>query len=156
MKKTVVLMAALITAAGITAAEAREGKGEGERMTFAQLDTDGNGEITLAEMQARQAERFASIDTNGDGGLSAEELTAKASERADSDRVAKRVERMIERSDANGDGLIQADEMGGDRQGKMFERIDTDGNGSISEEEFEAAQKKMGDRKKPGGGKKDK
>lgn len=156
MKKTVVLMAALITAASITSAQAHERKGGGERMTFAELDTDGNGEITVAEMDARKAARFAEIDTNGDGGLSAEELTAQAKEGADTDRVAKRVERMIERNDANEDGLIQADEMGGDRQDKMFERIDTDENGSISEEEFDAAKEKMGDRKKRGGDKNDK
>ena len=30
-------------------------------------DTDGNGSVTLTEMQAASAERFARMDANGDG-----------------------------------------------------------------------------------------
>jgi len=53
---------------------------------------------------------------------------------------------MMERLDANKDGKIQKDEMGGDRMAKMMDRLDADGDGRISKDE---AKKMRGKRKKP-------
>ncbi len=154
MKKTVLLMAAMMTAASVQAAEAK-GKGHrfGPKVSFDQLDADSNGEITQAEFEAFRAAKFAEADTNGDGGLSAEELSARAGDER-KERATKRAERMIEKLDANDDGLLQPDEMSGQRETTMMDRIDTDDNGSVSKEEFEAAQEKRKGKGK-GKGKKD-
>ena len=116
-----------------------EGRGAGNRPSFETLDADGNGEVTKAEMQAAADARFASADTDGDGFLSVEELTAQASE-----RMGARIEKMIERRDANDDGKLSRDELrpNEERMEKRFARIDADGNGAISKEEFEAMKDK--------------
>jgi Ca2+-binding EF-hand superfamily protein len=40
------------------------------------FDTDGDGVISLAEVEARRKARFAEVDANSDGKLTAEELKA--------------------------------------------------------------------------------
>lgn len=149
---------ALIVAAagtiGAGAALARGGHGfKGPQMTFEQLDADGSGEVTQAEMEAAKAARFASADADGDGVLSAAELAAQASS-----GIAERTAKMIERFDEDGDGPLSQEEMPQPRRGglgKMFERLDADGSGGISEEEFEEGRKHAGMRGKhkrgPGG-----
>lgn len=116
-------------------------KGEG-RASFEQLDIDGDGTLTAAELSAYAATRFQTADTNGDGNLSSEELVAAAGAR-NAERVERRVARMINRRDENDDGVLSAAELAPseDRIAKRFERLDADSNGSISAEEFEAASK---------------
>lgn len=143
--------ATMLSMTAMAEAHGRKG-GERERPTFEQLDLNGDGGITQAEIQeARQAAgaaRFAETDTNGDGNLSREELVARADEKREG-----RVDRMIERLDANDDGMISQEELqarrgGGDRAeergAKMFERADADGNGSISQEEWDNMPKRRG------------
>lgn len=143
-------LAALIVTTAIAGVAQARGDGPRERASFEELDTNGDGAITMEEMQARGDARFAATDTNSDGLLSAEEMMA-ASEKAKS----RRVERMISKLDANDDGQLSMEEFqaarggkdkGEGRKGRGFERLDTDGNGSISKEEFEAAKAKMGKR----------
>jgi Ca2+-binding EF-hand superfamily protein len=143
---------------GAGAALAKGGPGghgfKGERMSFEQLDADGSGEVTQAEMEAAKAARFAAADANGDGVLSAEELAAQASA-----QITERTTRMIERFDTDGDGALSQEEMPKPRRGgdsaKMFERLDADGSGGISKEEFENGRKHSrrggGERFKDGG-----
>ena len=122
--------------------------GGGERPSFATLDADGDGSLTVAEFKAQADKRFAEVDTNGDGVLSVEELTAHASARA-AERTAKMIARMIEFRDADGDGALSLAEMGGDSGERMFGHLDANGDGVISAEEFEQAQER-GKRGKPG------
>lgn len=154
MKKTIIL-SALAVALSITAvtADARGGDRGDMRADFSTLDADGNGEVTQAEMLAHAQLRFDDVDTNGDGALSAEELIAARS--ADvSDRMERRINRMLERADANDNGTLEFDEMrpSSDRAAARFERIDTDGSGGISEAEMDAAKEARGGRKGKGGG----
>lgn len=145
--KSNVLMATLLSGM-VLAAGAAQAAGHGDRPDFAQLDLDGDGALTLQELQARGQARFEASDSNGDGALSADEMIAAANA-----RTAERVARMIARFDANGDGVLQPDEMpgrGGDFAGRMFERVDADGDGQLTEEEFEAAKKRWGDRRGQG------
>lgn len=154
--KTPILMIAIAAGLTVQAIPAAAEGPQRERPAFSEIDADGDGFVTQDEMtafgearqaerEAQRAERFAAADTNGDGGLSAEEIVAAENMR--------RAERMIERFDANDDGLIQADEMGGpsdragnrggdsaDRGGRMFDRLDRDDDGQISEEEYENAR----------------
>jgi len=132
---------ALVLVTGFGFADPAEARGGKERASFSEIDTDGNGAITQAELQARAQMRFNTVDADGDGLVTAEEMSAQAR-----DGVSRRVERMISRRDANDDGALSFDEMIGDSAGKGFARMDADGDGSISEEEFAAAQTKRGAR----------
>ncbi len=110
-------------------------RGSHERPRFSQLDGNGDGIITIAEVQKQAQDKFSAADTNGDGQLDASELAAAARERAG------RIERLITRKDKNGDGLLSLEEMaprngGGER---LFARADIDGNGEISQAEWDAA-----------------
>lgn len=128
----------VLTAFAVTAGAASAGNKGGHkshRMSFEQLDADGNGEVTKAEMQAAAKARFADADANGDGALSRDEMLAAANARAE-----KRVDRMMERMDANGDGKITPDERPG-MPDEKFDKIDADGSGGISKEEFAEMRK---------------
>ncbi|NIZ14708.1 EF-hand domain-containing protein [Phaeobacter sp. HF9A] len=142
MKKRILIatLLTLSTAAAGTLAVAKPGFGpefgrKHQKPSFQQLDANGDGELTQAEMQALHQTRFEAADSNGDGLLSAEELNAKAQE-----RIARRTASMIERFDTDGDGALSAAEMP-ERPGphKFLEKADTDGNGSISKAEFDTA-----------------
>ena len=50
------------------------GDSAGISRTFSLLDTDGGGEISLAEIRAEQALLIAAADLNGDGKLSVDEF----------------------------------------------------------------------------------
>lgn len=130
--------------------------GPGPRASFEELDANGDGNLTQAEMQAHRKARLASADTNGDGAISRAELEAQLSANA-GERAAKRVDRMMKHLDTDSDGSISASELetaasekAGKRAGRGFSRADTDGNGSISKAEFEAMDKKGGKRKNRG------
>lgn len=158
------ISALLIGGIAVSAMSSAEARGFGERhgpgpenISFEDLDVDGDGLITTADVEARKAARFAEIDANGDGQLTAEEIAAHAearmAERAAkfADKAAKRTERMIERNDENGDGTISLAELGGDRADRMFDRLDEDGDGAISAEEFDAMKKRFKGHRGPRG-----
>lgn len=115
-------------------------QGGPERPSFETLDTDADGKLTQAELDAHKAARFAKSDTNGDGMLSAEEMmnSAKANE---GKRMQRRATKMIERMDADKDGMISAAEMQAMPRGKdMFKRMDANSDGAITAEEFAAGK----------------
>lgn len=145
--KTKILLTAAIAAVVMSSGAVQAQNELRERPDFSTLDLDGDGSLTLEEMQAQGEARFAAADTNGDGGLSIEEMTAAGSE-----RQVERIARIMDRFDENEDGVLQQTELpgpGGDRAGRMFERVDADGDGAISQAEFEAVQDRMGGRKGP-------
>ncbi len=136
-------IAVIVAVAGLTgasAALAKPGMGaHGPKVTFEELDADGNGEVTKAEIDSHRAARFAATDTDGDGKLSAAEIEAEGAKRA-----AERAARMIKRHDSDGDGALSQDELPKPRErGDMFARMDSDGSGAISKEEFDDARAKM-------------
>ncbi|EBA16686.1 EF hand domain protein [Roseobacter sp. SK209-2-6] len=139
-------IAAAVAAVGILAAGSAMAKqgygGFGHKASFQELDADGNGEVTKAEMQAHKAARFTEADTNGDGKLSPEEMQAMMQKRA-----GKRMAKMIERFDTDGDGALSQSELPeGKRHGDMFQRMDQDESGGISQEEFDQAKSRFGKR----------
>jgi Ca2+-binding EF-hand superfamily protein len=130
-------MTALAIVAGLvaTSAQAREG-GEGMQARFAQIDVNGDGEITAEEMKAQATARFAAADTNGDGALTQEEMSAA--------KQGKHKERLLKRFDTNGDGALSAEELNkapegkkGGRAAKHFDRMDADDSGSLTLEEMQ-------------------
>ena len=151
-------LALLIPTALAAPALAQDADRQGPRMVFAELDADGNGAVTLEEMQAAGSSRFETADTDGNGALSREELLAQGEARAE-----RRVDRLLERADADGNGeLTQAEmeEARGERRGhgrhgngqrggrgpnpeRLFERMDADNDGSVTQAEFDDAVARM-------------
>lgn len=136
--KTTILIAALTAGLTLTALDAAAaGHRGGDKPDFATLDVDANGALSRAEMAAAGAARFATVDSDGDGNLTAQELTD-----AREGRRAKRIEKMVERLDANGDGMLQLNELS--RAEKMMDHLDRNSDGEISAEEFEQGMGKRG------------
>ncbi len=74
MKRCLILTTALL----LISASSAFARGDKAERWFDRLDTNKDGIITQAEMEARGAERFAKIDANGDGMISVEEFSARA------------------------------------------------------------------------------
>ena len=146
MTQARIIAVALATLMGLGAAgaQAHEARGAGhDRMPdFADLDTDGSGTVSPAELSARAEARFAAADTDGDGTLTPAEMQAAAAARR-----AERIARMIARRDTDGDGAVSFEEMtaGRDPQ-RIFDRLDADADGAISEQEFSEMRAHRGQR----------
>ena len=150
--KTKLLIAALIAGVAATSVSAAGfGRGEagsfGGRMgaadlDFATIDANGDGSITLEEMQAIPATKFAAVDTDGSGTLTQEELTAQIT--ADIElRAANHAQMQIAQRDTDGDGVLSLEEMqptDTTRLATGFARLDADADGVVTAEEFEAFQ----------------
>lgn len=150
LKSNVTLSATVLAIAlGGFAVQADAKSGEGRRdhrASFAELDSNGDGLVTEAELSAHRVARFASMDADGDGKVTAEELTAHHDAKI-SRKLAKRTAHMVNRFDADGDGALSQDEL--PQKGfmsKFMERADSNGDGALSQEEFETARAKMKDR----------
>jgi hypothetical protein len=105
---------------------------------FERLDADGDGAVTLAEIEDARTARFAGADADGDGRLDRDELLAMMRQGAE-----RGVDRMIARRDADGDWALSAAEFaeggsGGRGPGRLLARLDADGDGAVSAAEFEA------------------
>ncbi|MEL7013212.1 MAG: EF-hand domain-containing protein [Pseudomonadota bacterium] len=124
---------ALAIAVGTAVGGAAEQIGrDGKGARFEALDSDGDGRVTRAELDAHMKARFDRSDANGDGVLSRNELLTQAQNSAEA-----RLERRIARMDTNSDGAISFDEMKAARGDRLFERADTDKNGAIDQAEFD-------------------
>lgn len=141
MKPTSFISAIVLSAVAVTGTTAlAKGGKDRQPPSFQELDANGDGQITQAEVEAHRTQRFTNADSDGDGQLSLEEMQTAAQTKAN-----ERVQKMFEKHDANADGYLSTDELPKPRRGaKMFERIDADGNGSISEQEYADAKDKMG------------
>jgi hypothetical protein len=141
---------ALVASMALLASAAAQAGGNADRP---RLDTNGDGSVDLAEIQAARpdftVEKFNAADGNGDGLLSRDEL-----------RAAHGKARQHKDLDTDGDGSFSFEEMqkahpgltqeqyaafDGDKDGKltrtelkqgfgreMFSRIDQDGSGGVS------------------------
>jgi len=130
------------------------GRGHGHSMSLMQYDTNKDGRITRAEIDAGIEARFKAADTNGDGKLDAAEFQkyndarrAERKARAEAWRAKGQAEgrEMKERPphergragldpmkhmDWNLDGVITLDEFGGKTRAQAM-RADRDGDGTI-------------------------
>lgn len=101
----------------------------GERMLL-QMDSDEDGTITRAEMDAAAAARAAAIDADQDGAITVEEIDAYREKRR-AERMAERLARM----DRDGDGKVSVQEFE-DAQTWRLARFDRNGDGMIERHEM--------------------
>ena len=162
---TIAALAASLAVAGDHPAGKRGPMGRMPLFThFAAIDTDGNGEVTMAELEAFGAARFDEADKDGDGLLSRDEVLAMIQARIEERRALARengaperpapnsvrlgriVDHLIDRRDADGDGMLSAAEIGPPmaRVERLFVRLDADGNGAVSMDEVETALAERG------------
>lgn len=131
---------------------------------FERFDEDGNGTLSEAEAPERLKARFAEVDDNGDGEISLEEFKANRPPRPQGPPPAdgaggppprdgeggppprgggrQFAERVFERHDANEDGLLSKDEVPEQFQ-EGFEKVleigDSDGDGAVTLDEYTEA-----------------
>ncbi|MDW3206923.1 MAG: EF-hand domain-containing protein [Alphaproteobacteria bacterium] len=142
-------MAALVAGAGVGMAKSGPGgwggwghhgpHGHGgphlERM-IGQIDTNGDGNLTVEEIASFRDARFQAMDADSNGELTPRELT-------EGFRALH-----FAAMDSDGDGLISQDEFmaaGKDRNwgGKRFSWMDEDGNGRLNPAEMAAMSERL-------------
>lgn len=113
------------------------------RFDLKNFDADGDGAVTLAEIQGKRAAEAKSLDADGDGKLSAEELVNADLARAKT-FIEARVNARIAAQDTDGDGLLSAAELATPRAPVgLFERLDANNDGALSADELAAAHNRM-------------
>jgi Ca2+-binding EF-hand superfamily protein len=148
MKTLTMTAAALAILTGAAMAQAPDGEtgarpGPDLDAMFERLDADGDGAISREEFAAAAPMgriRAMAEETPLDRDAFAAEMAADA---------ATRAARIFERLDADGDGLLSAEELAPrrpERRAAMFDRIDADGDGVITREEAEAAHARWRER----------
>ncbi len=133
--------------AGFACAQPPEGRGSGRggfrgpNLTFGLLDTDGDGTLSLAEIDAAPAV-LAKLDKNSDGQITAEEVHQDFEEirprggpgRPEGDAGGNVVDETVKRLmayDANGDGKLTKAELPERMQG-IFDRADENHDGVLT------------------------
>ncbi len=125
--------------------------GDGLMAIFAEIDADGDGRVTVEEIEAYRAARFATFDADGNGTVSRQEFMDHAAAMA-----AERAGTVFDRFDVDGDGTLTRDAiearrgMGPDIS-RMFARFDADGDGAVTVEEIEVVRERMMERRGDGG-----
>lgn len=132
----------------------------GERPGRAELDTNKDGKIDLAEIQAVRpdytVEKFNEADANRDGQLSAEEWPDRRKHNrfgnVDADKDGNYTLAELQAAhpdltqeqyagfDGNSDGKVSRDELKANISDRLFENMDKDGNGGISHSELQAVR----------------
>jgi len=110
-----------------------------------QLDTDGDGKVTLDEAKAPQKEQFAKMDNDGSGTITADEASATFKTQVPPEMLETMKERgmpdpgetFIQNLDTNSDGGVDPTEFE-QPSVKSFAAMDKDGDGGATKEEASA------------------
>ncbi|MBU2532235.1 MAG: hypothetical protein KKB37_05815 [Alphaproteobacteria bacterium] len=131
----------------------RHGGGMGRMMD--RLDSDNDGKITRAEIEAEVAERFKRMDLTNDGRITDDDLPPMMRGRnilsGDADmwgmqhgHRGMRMIRYLQGADANNDGAVTLEEVQA-RAAKRIGRLDRNNDGTVDETDREALRKEMTD-----------
>ena len=104
------------------------------RMMMQKFDSNGDGVITREEAMAARDKMFTESDTDKNGSLNAAEIDAAIAKRMQRMMVRMRY-RMLGKVDANGDGVISKDEMETMAKNR-FAMADKNGDGKITRDEI--------------------
>ncbi len=155
------LVAALVGGAGAAAAQA--GPMHGPRgpmgpmggpmpggLDFVAIDTDGNGSLSRAELQARAVARLSQADTNQDGVLDRDELIAAMSDSRGRlvalfsvDPAEGMADRLLALMGATETGKVEVAVLADARVNRLLAFADTDRDAAISKAEADAMQARM-------------
>jgi Ca2+-binding EF-hand superfamily protein len=103
------------------------------RMSIANYDSNNDGTVTRAELEAGLRQYFRQADTNHDGRLDPEEVATANQRRIRQDESAA-----IPLIDWNQDGYVDFDEFAAGVR-SQFEQLDLDGDGKVTPDEFRRA-----------------
>lgn len=118
--------------------------GPGNSGNKPQVDANGDGAISKAEVAAMQAEQFGKLDLDGNGEVSADELTEHTLNRQ-RQRIARMAEMQVKRLDADGDGGVSEEEFTANAQ-KGFDQRDKNSDGKLTRDEMRAQAGPRGQR----------
>jgi hypothetical protein len=122
------------------------GMGRGGRvLDFAAIDTDGNGSLSRAELQARAQARLATADQNGDGNLDRAEIIAALPGPHSAfvtifspDPAEGQADRILALVGATETGQVEITVLADRRVNQLLAYVDTDHDAAISRAEANA------------------
>jgi Ca2+-binding EF-hand superfamily protein len=103
---------------------------------LARVDTDKDGKISKAEFDAESATLFQRLDKNSDGKIASDEVPTHHWGGKDGGKGGG----MLGRMDTDKDGKITKAEFTV-AEDKMFQKLDTNGDGVITADEMQAAHR---------------
>ncbi len=144
-----------IGATVIPAMAKHHGENYGDKQAkFAEMDTNGDGAVSLDELTtaatAKIQERFTKMDTNGDGQVTEDELTSRKGKGKKGKHGGKYGGKhggkyggimSFDSLDANDDGMVALDELTAYAQ-EIFTKMDANGDGQITEDELKSGKRK--------------
>ncbi|HMQ91943.1 MAG TPA: hypothetical protein PKA33_11140 [Amaricoccus sp.] len=129
------------------------GDGPGRGLDFAAIDTDANGSLSRAELEARANARVGEIDANGDGFLERAEIIAVIPAPRGGlmdvfrqDPSEARADRLLAMMGATEEGRFEVTALTTRQVNGLLARFDTDRDGAISQHEAAAPEMRRGDR----------
>jgi Ca2+-binding EF-hand superfamily protein len=114
--------------------EKAEHGGQARGARFAEVDTNKDGKVSLAELTASRESWLTQVDTNKDGVATRAEIEASFAARRQ-----EHVQKMFAREDANKDGRLTRDESR--MPSAWFERADANDDGALTLAELTEARK---------------
>lgn len=103
--------------------------------SMAKMDSNGDGKVSLQEMQAKKLAKTMRLDSNGDGRLTKAEYAATMMQRYESKgmdqaRAQAKIDKLFAKEDLNHDGFLSPDEIK-QSTARRFAKIDAKGSGYI-------------------------